>query len=148
MQISHKKIIIFGFKSSGKSTLGKKLSKNLNLSFFDIDLCLLANFPEFDSITNLFLFLGEQEFRKLESNIVKLWSEYDQGVFALGGGSLENDEIQQVIEKFPHRIFLNPTLETLKIRIESNPSYVFFKDWEKKYMARKPTYEKFATIII
>ena len=148
MQISHKKILIFGFKSSGKSTFGKKLSENLNLPFFDIDLCLLSDFPKFDSITDLFYFLGEKNFRELEKQLVEIWSDYEEGIFALGGGSLENYEVKQIIEKFPVRIFLNPSFEILKFRIESNPSYAFFNSWEEKYLARRPTYEKFATIII
>ncbi len=78
------KIFLIGFMGSGKTTVGKKLAKKLNFKHLDID-------KEVEKITNLkigeiFKDLGEQNFRRIESNTLKSIS-FNKIVISTGGGT-------------------------------------------------------------
>ena len=84
--ISDKKIFLLGFMGSGKSTLGKKLAKKLEVSFFDLD-----NEIEKEAgitVFQIFEEKGEAYFRLLEQQILKQLIATDSvAVIALGGGT-------------------------------------------------------------
>lgn len=79
------KIFIVGFMGSGKSTFGKKLAKALGYEFYDLD--MLIEDKAQCSITDIFKYLGEDAFRKMESDILHSFSEKENFVLATGGGA-------------------------------------------------------------
>ena len=62
-------IYLLGYMGCGKSTLGRKLSKALDLQYIDLD--LLIEEKENCSISNIFTFMGEEYFRKCELAILE-----------------------------------------------------------------------------
>ena len=58
------KYFLIGFMGSGKSTLGKKLSKELNLNYIDLDKYIEKH--ENKDIAKIFKIHGEKGFRNLE----------------------------------------------------------------------------------
>ena len=62
-------IIITGMTGSGKSTIGKMLSKRLNLEFIDLDSYIEKNTGL--KISEIFSLYGEDYFRKLEKKACK-----------------------------------------------------------------------------
>ncbi|VXB60857.1 Shikimate kinase [Flavobacterium sp. 9AF] len=80
------KILLIGYMGSGKSTIGKELSKNVGIPFYDLDKIIEEN--EKDTIKNIFKNKGEVYFRKIESLIFKNFvSNNDEFILALGGGT-------------------------------------------------------------
>lgn len=78
-------IYLIGFMGSGKSTIGKQLSKKINYSFVDLD--RLIEKDNGMSISEIFETKGEAEFRKLEHNALKKVSQLQHTIIACGGGT-------------------------------------------------------------
>ena len=96
------KIILVGYMGSGKSTIGKELSKIVGIPFYDLDEIIQES--EKTTIKQIFENQGEIYFRKIESLIFRNFiSNTSSFILALGGGTpcyannheiLQQDEIQ------------------------------------------------------
>lgn len=80
------KIIFLGYMASGKSTIGKEISKKLAMNFIDLDAYISEQ--ENRSISEIFKSKGEIYFRRIESiYLLKLLNNEDDFVLSLGGGT-------------------------------------------------------------
>ncbi len=79
-----KRVILVGFMGCGKSTLGKKLAKKLNIPFIDSDTEIESHFQK--SIGELFAEYGESHFRELEREYIEALDLREDFVLATGGG--------------------------------------------------------------
>ena len=80
------KIVLLGYMASGKSTIGKRLSKKLSLRFLDLDDYIVEK--EKMSISKIFEIKGEVYFRLIEHKYLKEILENDENfILALGGGT-------------------------------------------------------------
>ncbi len=95
------KIGIVGPKHVGKSTVGKKLAKELNLLFIDLDDKLLnlyntQNNKNKKNIRELYNDIGEKNFRNYEVHAIQnLPHKY---VLALGGGAADNKKLWEELQ--------------------------------------------------
>ena len=89
--INKKNICIMGLMGSGKSIIGKDLSKNLNLKFYDIDkeIELMTN----KKISAIFKEEGESYFRDIEEKVCIEILNINNCVVSLGGGSIISKKI-------------------------------------------------------
>jgi len=78
------KICIIGMPGSGKSTIGRILSKRLNYKFFDTDENIEDETQS--KITDIFSYKGEGHFRELETRILSKLIKIDKVVISTGGG--------------------------------------------------------------
>ena len=77
---------LIGFMGSGKTSLGKRLSKNLKIPFFDLDAYIEE--AEGMSINEIFRTQGETVFRLLETHYLNaVVDKLDKLVLAVGGGT-------------------------------------------------------------
>ena len=78
------KICIIGMPGSGKSTIGKILSKKLNYKFFDTD----ENIEDETKtkINDIFTHEGETHFRELETRVLSKLIKINKVVISTGGG--------------------------------------------------------------
>ena len=81
---SKKNIVLIGMMGSGKSSIGKILSKKLNLNFIDIDKKIEES--ENNTISDIFEKRGESYFRKIEENISINYLKLENKIISLGGG--------------------------------------------------------------
>jgi shikimate kinase len=79
------KIFLLGFMGCGKSYIGKRLAKNINADFLDLDDLIVETNGL--SISKIFEQKGEPHFRQSESNCLKSLKNTTQTVVALGGGT-------------------------------------------------------------
>ena len=63
-----KRIFLMGYMGAGKTTVGKKLSKQLNLSFIDLDYYIEGRYHK--EIRQLFAERGEDAFRDIERRML------------------------------------------------------------------------------
>ncbi|MDC6470214.1 shikimate kinase [Candidatus Pelagibacter sp. Uisw_099_02] len=92
---SNKNLVFLGMMGSGKSSIGKLVSKELNLPFIDIDSLIVENAEM--SISQIFEKRGEIYFRNLEEKITLRSLKEIKSVIALGGGAFINDKIRKKI---------------------------------------------------
>ena len=78
------KICIIGMPGSGKSTIGRILSKKLNYKFFDTD----ENIEDETKtkINDIFTYEGENYFRELETRVLSKLIKINKVVISTGGG--------------------------------------------------------------
>lgn len=79
------RIYLIGMMASGKSTIGKVLAQQLGFSFVDMDAEIEANTGY--SISEIFAKEGEDQFRLIESQLLKKLSIQDNVVISTGGGT-------------------------------------------------------------
>ena len=115
---SKKNIVLIGMMGSGKSSIGKILSKKLNLDFIDID----NKIEEIENMTisNIFKINGENYFRKIEEIVSIKYLKLENKVISLGGGGYINPNIRKKCLKNCLSIWLNWKHETLINRIKNS----------------------------
>ena len=151
-EIKKKNICFMGLMGSGKSIIGKDLSKLLKLKFYDIDKEIELSTQK--SINAIFKENGESYFRDIEEKMcIKLLS-YNNCVISLGGGSIINKKIRNAIKENSYSIYLQVNLENLLIRLKTSKKRPLLnKNLTKKdtlinlYYQRKKFYEE-ANLII
>ena len=114
--INKKNICIIGLMGSGKSIIGKDLSKNLNLKFYDTDkeIELMTN----KKISAIFKEEGESYFRDIEEKVCIEILTIDNCVVSLGGGSIISKKIRKIIKKNSYSIYLQVKLNNLQNRLK------------------------------
>lgn len=78
-------IFLIGFMGSGKTTIGKKLSKASNLPLIDLDQLIVERSGM--NISDYFSTHGEDSFRELETSTLKSISFHQGMVVSTGGGT-------------------------------------------------------------
>ena len=108
----HKNIYLTGFMGTGKSRIGKKLSKKLNVNFIDTDDVIESKYQK--SITQIFEILGEDKFRKIETEIIsELINKGSVSIIALGGGSLICEKNQKLVSETGILIYIESGLDMI-----------------------------------
>ncbi|QWX84494.1 AAA family ATPase [Cellulophaga sp. HaHaR_3_176] len=80
------KIVLVGYMGSGKSTIGKLLSKKLKINFIDLDEYIESELKS--SVSDIFKERGELFFRKKEHEYVKkIMEEKKSFILSTGGGT-------------------------------------------------------------
>ena len=115
---SKKNIVLIGMMGSGKSLIGKILSKKLNLEFVDIDNKIEIN--EKKTISDIFKINGEKYFRKIEEHISLKYLVLENKIISLGGGGYINPKIIKQFIKNNISVWLNWKDEILIKRIKIN----------------------------
>ncbi len=90
-------IYLTGFMGTGKSAVGKELSRLLRRPFVDLDLSIER--AAGSSVTSLFARRGEEEFRKLERKALLRAAKRQGVVVALGGGTLLDPRNRALVKK-------------------------------------------------
>jgi shikimate kinase len=89
--------ILIGPPGSGKSTIGRALSKALNANLSDTDALIESEVGT--SISQIFIDKGEPWFREVEARIVAREIATFSGVLSLGGGAPLSEIAQQAIKE-------------------------------------------------
>lgn len=111
------RVVLVGVPGSGKTTIGQLLAERLGVGFRDVDsdIELAAGKP----IGEIFVDDGEQAFRDLErSGVAAALTEHD-GVVALGGGAVLDDQTRRLLDGH-HVVFLDVGLADAATRIGLN----------------------------
>ena len=103
------KIFLIGPMGSGKSTIGKVLSKRLEYDFYDTD--KLVEKVVGKKIKEIFEQNGEQYFRLKESEELDKTRKLKNAVIATGGGIIENEKNRLFLKEEKKVIFLDSSIE-------------------------------------
>ena len=114
------KIYLVGLPGCGKSTLGKQLSKRLNIPFVDLDMAIEQR--EGIAVKDIFKQKGEDYFRKVESDTLKKVSEgLPEFIIATGGGAPVFFDNMEYMNRLGQTVFLDvPAREITNRILKSN----------------------------
>ena len=114
----NKNIVLIGMMGSGKSSIGKILSKKLDFEFIDTDNKIEK--IEKKTISEIFKKNGEKYFRNIEEFISLNSLKLSNKVIALGGGGYINPNIRKYTLKNCISVWLDWKNETLISRIKNS----------------------------
>lgn len=143
-------IVIIGFMGSGKTRVGKRLAKDLNLPFIDVDRIITKKFNM--SVKEVFERFGEPFYRALETLAIKsLIEDKERKVLSLGAGLPIQEQNQKYLKELGTVVYLKGSYSVLKKRLEgSNNPLIEGSDQEDKIKKllkqRDPVYARFADI--
>ena len=145
-------IFLVGPMGSGKTTIGRQLAKQLNLTFFDSDHEIEnrtgANIPL------IFELEGEDGFRKRETAMIDELTGKDNIVLATGGGAVLAAENRNMLRQRGHVIYLSASIEQLweRTRLDKNRPLLQTDNPKEKITLlleqRDPLYREVADSII
>ena len=106
-----------GFMGAGKTTLGKALAKDLEVSFVDLDQYIERRYLK--SVSQIFATRGEQGFREIESRMLREVGEFDDVIVSCGGSTpLIGDNMDFMLEH-GQTVYLKCENHTLLRRLKS-----------------------------
>jgi shikimate kinase len=89
------KAVLVGLPGSGKSTIGRRLAKALDVDMLDTDVAIEAATGR--GIADIFAADGEQEFRRIEEDVVRAALADHRGVLSLGGGAITSAGVRDAL---------------------------------------------------
>ncbi|CKU38717.1 shikimate kinase [Mycobacterium tuberculosis] len=89
------KAVLVGLPGSGKSTIGRRLAKALRVGLLDTDVAIEQRTGR--SIADIFATDGEQEFRRIEEDVVRAALADHDGVLSLGGGAVTSPGVRAAL---------------------------------------------------
>jgi shikimate kinase len=138
-------IVLIGFKSSGKSTIGAILAQLAGMSFIDTDSLVESLFDEqassYLSCRGIYQKFGAAFMRELEAEALKTLVDLDNFVIATGGGVVLQAENVSLLHNTGLTVFLDVPLAVLQSRLADSSSPLFKdKSIAQVYAERYPLY--------
>ena len=113
--LGKRNLVLVGLMGAGKSAIGRLVAQQLGLPFIDTD-------TEIErvsrmSISELFAAYGEEEFRALETRVIKRLLRTGPRVVSTGGGAFINEKTRKQIERGGVSVWLSADLDVLWERV-------------------------------
>ena len=153
IKITDKIILLVGLMGSGKTSVGRRLAKRLNLPFVDGD-------QEIEKAAGLSLVdvlkcFGEEEYRAGEMRVMKRLLQGNPCVLASGGGSFVAEQTRRLAKDHAITIWLKADIDTLYNRtagrkhrpfLEGNDAHL--KNKLEEYIKEEYPYYSEADIVV
>lgn len=140
-------VVLIGPMGAGKTSIGKKLSKRLGLSFRDSDRLIVQRHGP---IADLFSRHGESHFRELEHLAVAEVLAGD-GVVSLGGGAVLDGRTRASLASL-RVVLLTVTPEAVEARLAGSARPLLQRGgidaWRAIAAERDPIYRGLASVVI
>lgn len=109
------KIILTGYRATGKSTVGRLLATRLGLDFIDMDAAIAAQ--EGRSIRQIVAEQGWNHFRTLERDLLADLVNRDKVVIATGGGAILHQDTWSRLRETGLVVWLTADIDTICRRL-------------------------------
>lgn len=144
------RVVLIGPPGAGKSTIGRRLGRALDLTWHDTDRAIEESAGQ--SIADLFVDHGEAHFRDLERAEVLRSLGQEPGVVSVGGGAPMDPEVQAALAGRTV-VFLDVGIADAARRIGFDASRPLLTvnpraSWTRMMNERRPTYQRLATLTV
>ena len=140
-KLGRRNIVFVGLMGAGKSAIGRMVAQQLRGPFIDTDVEIER--VSRMTISELFATYGEEEFRALETRVIKRLLRGGPKVISTGGGAFINDNTRRHITRGGISLWLKADLEVLWERVNKrdhrpllkteNPKATLAALMEKRY---------------
>jgi shikimate kinase len=113
-----KNIVLTGFMGSGKTAVGRELSRILDMKLIDVDTEIEKS--EKITINEIFKQFGEPRFREIETDMIRKLSESKNTIISTGGGAVLKQENMDILRKSGVIVCLTASPETIFKRTSTN----------------------------
>ncbi|MEU3524892.1 shikimate kinase [Streptomyces sp. NPDC038707] len=143
-------VVLVGPMGVGKSTVGRMLAEHLGVGYRDTDDDIVA--AQGRTIAEIFVDEGEPAFRALEKAAVRAALAEHDGVLALGGGAVLDEDTRALLAG--HRVvYLSMEVEEAVKRTGLNVARPLLavnprKQWRELMEARRHLYEQVAAVVV
>lgn len=142
--------VIIGAPGAGKTTIGRRTAERLHVPFADSD--HLVEQDTGKKVADIFVDLGESEFRRLEAEAIAQALTSFTGVLSLGGGAVMNPSTREVL-KGQTVIWLDVDLSSAAQRVGLNAARPLLVGNVRATLSdlmkqRTPLYQELATVTI
>jgi len=150
--MEEKNIIFVGLMGSGKTTIGKQVSKSLDMEFFDTDHAVEVKTGV--NIATIFELEGEEGFRLREHNLLVDLIDNQKKVIATGGGIVLNGENRKLLRQLGTVVYLRSNIKDLILRLKNDKTRPLIQNvnldekFNELFKARDPLYIEVADYII
>lgn len=110
-----KPIFLIGYMGSGKTTIGRALSRVMKKEFIDLDIYIEGRFRH--SVKEIFAERGEDGFRLIERNMLHEVAEFEDVIVACGGGTPCYFDNMEYMNERGVTVLLNASHEALMRRL-------------------------------
>lgn len=111
-----KPLFLVGYMGCGKSTIGRKLSRTLHLSFVDTDNCIEER--EGATVFDIFHYEGEERFRAIEREVLEeVIRREEASVVSTGGGLPAWGDNMERMNEVGRTVYLKRSAENIASRL-------------------------------
>ncbi|NUS78927.1 MAG: shikimate kinase [Streptomyces sp.] len=144
------RVVLVGPMGVGKSTVGQLLAERLGVRYRDTDDDIVAEQDR--TIAEIFVDEGEPAFRAIEKAAVQRALAEHDGVLALGGGAILDEDTRASLAGLPV-VYLSMDVEEAVKRTGLNAARPLLavnprKQWRELMEARRHLYEGIATAVV
>ncbi|APO69451.1 shikimate kinase [Rhizobium gallicum] len=123
--LGSRNLILVGLMGAGKSSVGRIVALQLGIPFIDSDVEIER--VSRMTISELFAAYGEDEFRALETRVMKRLLKNGPRVVSTGGGAFINDRTRKHIKKSGLSVWLKADLDVLWERVSKRDTRPLLK---------------------
>ncbi|WP_244304598.1 shikimate kinase [Leucobacter viscericola] len=139
-------IVFVGPMAAGKTSLGKRVARELGVPFVDSDAVFVR---QHGPITAFFETHGEEDFRRIEAELIAAeLATPGVRVLALGGGAVLTDSTRELLSGFP--VVLLTTTQEAVLRTANIQRRPLLRNdpnaWNRIFEERRPLYEEVADV--
>jgi len=125
-------LVLIGFKSCGKSTVGRLVAEYLQVPFVDLDDLVVARYRqlvgESRNCREIYRRHGETYFRELETRTLRDAAEVGRAVLATGGGAPLAEPNQAHLRRIGTIVYLKAQPPTLWARYQAEGMPAFMRE--------------------
>jgi shikimate kinase len=114
METTSKNIVLVGPMGSGKTTVGRRLARELNQDFYDTDHEIIDKTGV--TIDHIFDIEGEDGFRERESKILENLCQMSNIILATGGGIIILSKNREILKNVGLVVYLSSSVDQLLMR--------------------------------
>jgi shikimate kinase len=128
-------LVLIGLMGAGKSTIGRRLAKDIGWRFIDSD-------EEIESaagcsISDIFAIHGEPIFRDLEKRVIARLLSEEPLVLATGGGAWMQSPVREIIKEKATSVWLRAELDVLTDRVSRRSHRPLLETGDKREILEK-----------
>ena len=145
-----RKIILTGYRATGKTLVGLTLAQHLNLDFIDMDEMLVARAGQ--SIRQIVAQQGWGQFRLLERDLLAEMICRKDVVISTGGGAILHQDIWNLLRQTGLTVWLTADIDTICRRLSADANSTsqrptltdsdIYAEVAQVLAEREPLYEK------